>query len=80
MLLQSPFFMHIGLMIDNIIMNFFTDSKKQITESHQKHFYQKSRMIQLTCTKDTYRILHVKEKNADTKKNYVRIITLKEKN
>ena len=51
-------FMSIGLMLDDLIMNLFTDSTKQTTESHQKHFFPKYRMIQFTCTKDLYRILN----------------------
>ena len=34
-------FMSSGLMLDNIIINLFTDSTKQTTESHQKYFFQK---------------------------------------
>ena len=54
-------FMSSGLMLDDIIMNIFTDIQKQTTKSYQKHFFPKSRMIQFTFTKDLCRILHRKE-------------------
>ena len=66
-------------MLDDIIMILFTDSTKQATESHQKHFFPKSRIIQITCTKNICRILHGKEKMLIQKGHYVRIITLKKK-
>ena len=33
-------FMYSGLMLDDIIMNLFTDSTKNSTQSQQKHFFQ----------------------------------------
>ena len=54
-------------MLDEIIMNLFIESTKQTTDSYQKHFFPKSRMIPFACTKDLCRILHGKEKNLTKK-------------
>ena len=59
-------FMSSGLVLDDIIMNIFTQSTKKSKTSHQEHFFKGSRMIQFNCTKDICRTLHGKE-NADTK-------------
>ena len=74
-------FMYSGLMLDDIIMNIFTESTKKTTASHQKHYFPVFRMIQFTCTKDICRILHRKE-NADTKRtlrshHYIKIEKLR---
>ena len=37
---NPQFFMSSGLMLDNIIMNLFTDITKKSTKSHQKDFSQ----------------------------------------
>ena len=55
-------FMSSVLMLDNIIMNLFTDRTKKSTKAHKNHFSSEYRMIQFTCTKDLCRILHGKEK------------------
>ena len=60
-------FMSIGMMLDNIIMNIFTQSKTNSMTAHQKHLFPDSRMVQLNFTKGLCRTLH--EKKADTKKD-----------
>ena len=65
------------LMLDYTIMNLFTDSTKQSTQSHQKLFFPETRMILFTCANDIYRILYVKEEIQIQKGQYVHIITLK---
>ena len=73
-------FMSILLMLDNIIMNIFTESIKKSTKPHQKHFFSDYRMIQFTCTKNLRRILQGKEKIPIQKGHYACIISLKLKN
>ena len=73
-------FMSIGLMLDGMIMNIFTESKNKSKTSHQEHYFSDSRMTKFTCTKDLCRILHGKEKTPIQKGHCIRIITLKLKN
>ena len=56
-----------GMMLDNIIMNIFTQSTKKSTITHQKHFFSYSSMMQFHFTKYICRTLHGKT-NSDTKR------------
>ena len=56
-----------GLMLDDIIMNLFTDITKQTTKSHQKLFFPESRMIPFTCAKGSMQDFIWRRKNTDTK-------------
>ena len=55
-----------GLILDDIIINLFTDSTEKQRNHIRKIYSPKLWMIQFNCTNDLCRILHGKE-NADTK-------------
>ena len=56
-----------GFMLDGIIMNLFTDSTKQTTESHQKFFF-KIRDDNIHLYKGYLQCFTWKSKNSDTKR------------
>ena len=49
-----------GFILDDVIMNLFTFYTEQTTGSAKKVYFPKSRMIQLFCMKDLFKISHEK--------------------
>ena len=62
-------FMSSGLMLDDIIINIYTENTKNQRHHIRSIFFSPdSRMIQFTCTKDICRILHGKGENTNTRR------------
>ena len=57
-----------GLMLDNIIMNLFTDSTEQTTDLLQKHLFSKIQDDTIHLYKGYLQDFTLNRKNADTKK------------
>ena len=72
-------FISSGLMIDDIIMNLFTDSTEQTMESYQKLFFQNPGWYH-SLVRRISAGFYMEKKKIWQKKHYVCIITLKEKN
>ena len=68
-------FMSSGMMLDNIIMDIFTQSTKNTTKANQEHFFSDPRMMQFNCTKDICRTSHGKPQLLIQKGHCVLIIT-----
>ena len=60
-------FMSIGLMLDNIIMNLFTDITNQSTQPHQKHLFPKIQDDTIHLYKVSMQDFTWKRKNSETK-------------
>ena len=73
-------FMYSGLMLDDIIMNLFTDITEQITDLVQKHLFSKIQDDKIHMHKGPLQNFTRKRKNLIQKRHYVRIISLKKKN
>ena len=60
-------FMSIGLMLDDIIVNLFTDSTEQTTDSVQKRLFSKIQDDTIHLYRGSLQYFTWKRKNADTK-------------
>ena len=69
-----------GLMLDNIIMNLFTDSTEQTTDLVQKHLFSKIQDDTIHLYKGYLQDFTWNRKMLIQKRHYVRIISLKKKN
>ena len=73
-------FMSSGLMLEDIIMNLFTDSTEKATYSYQKHLFSKIQDDTIHLYKGYLQYLTSKRKMLIQERHYVHIISLKEEN